>query len=76
MATITIPEIPADWISHTGIIPAGNGYRTRVKKVLHKTDGFHPFVIHTAYEYQGRWAYERGSYFHDLTEASKAFEAV
>lgn len=71
--TITLPAIPADWIAHTGVIPAGNGYRTHVKKVLHTVSGYHPFVIHTAYEYEGKWAYESGRYFSTEAAALAAF---
>jgi hypothetical protein len=70
-ATITIPAIPADWISHTGIIPAGNGYRTHVRKVLHSSQSqYHPWVIHSAYvNDRGEWAYEQGDYCETLEEA-------
>lgn len=76
MSNITIPSIPADWIAHTGIIPAGNGYRTRVQKVLHSVAGYHPYCIHTAYEYEGKWAYENGSYFKDEASALAAFNKL
>jgi hypothetical protein len=72
--TITIPAIPSNWLAHSGIRPAGNGYRTRVEKVLHTVSGYHPFVIHTAYEYDGKWAYESGRYFKDEASALAAFE--
>jgi hypothetical protein len=72
--TLTIPSIPANWIVHTGVLPAGNGYRTRVQKVLHTVGGYHPFCIHTAYEYNGEWAYECGRYFKDEAAALAAFE--
>lgn len=68
-----VPAIPSDWIAHTGIIPAGNGFRTHVRKVLHKCDGYMPFVIHTAFESNGKWAYERGSYFFNQSDAETAF---
>ena len=71
--TITLPSIPTDWIAHSGIVPAGNGYRTHVKRVLHKVDGYHKFVIHTAYEYEGKWSYEHGRYFLTEEEALKAY---
>jgi hypothetical protein len=71
--SVTIPAIPSNWIAHSGVIPAGNGYRTRVQKVLHTVSGYHPFVIHTAYEYDGKWAYESGSYFKDEASALAAF---
>lgn len=74
--TTTIPSIPKTWIAHTGVIPAGNGYRTRVKKVLHTVSGYHPFVIHTAYEYNGEWAYECGSYFSTEEAAVTAFNKL
>lgn len=60
-----IPAIPTDWLAHSGVVPAGNGYRTHVKTVLHKASegSYHPFVVHTAYENDiGEWAYEQGSY--------------
>ena len=69
-----VPNIPSDWIAHSGIIPAGNGFRTRVAKVLHKCDGYMPYVIHRAYEYDGKWAYEAGSYFLDLASAQTAYD--
>jgi hypothetical protein len=72
--TITIPAIPKDWITHSGVIPAGNGYRTRVKAVLHTSTGMHPFVVHTAYEYEGAWAYERGTYCLTEEEGMRAFQ--
>lgn len=71
--TISIPAIPSNWIAHTGVVPAGNGYRTRVQKVLHTVSGYHPFCIHRAYEYEGKWAYEYGHYFMTEAEALKAF---
>lgn len=75
--TITIPSIPSNWLAHTGVIPAANGYRTRVQKVLHTVDyGYHKFVIHTAYEYNGEWAYESGRYFKDEASALAAFNKV
>ena len=76
MSNITIPAIPSTWIAHTGVIPAGNGYRTRVEKVVHTVSGYHPFVIHTAYEYDGAWAYEQGHYFKTEAEALAAFNKV
>lgn len=72
---ITIPAIPSDWIAHSGVQPAGNGLRTHVKAVLHKCSGYHPFVVHTAYEYKGEWAYERGDYCKTEEEGIKAFAA-
>jgi hypothetical protein len=72
--TLSIPTIPANWITHSGVLPAGNGYRTRVQKVLHTVGGYHPFCIHTAYEYNGEWAYECGRYFKDEVAALAAFE--
>lgn len=71
--TISIPAIPANWIAHSGVRPAGNGYRTHVKKVLHPVDGYHPFCIHAAYEYNGAWEYENGRYFKNESDALTAF---
>jgi hypothetical protein len=53
------------------VIPAGGGYRTHVKTVLHRASegSYHPYVIHTAYENNGSWSYERGIYCLDLDEA-------
>jgi hypothetical protein len=68
-----IPSIPNDWITHTGILPAANGYVTRVKKVLRKVGGFYPYAIHTAYESDGKWNYEKGDYFPRLKEAQIEF---
>jgi hypothetical protein len=73
MSNITIPAIPSNWIAHSGVLPAGNGYRTRVEKVLHTVPGYHPFCIHLAYEYEGKWAYESGRYFKTEDEALAAF---
>jgi hypothetical protein len=73
-ATIQVtPPIPADWITHSGAIPAGNGYRARIKAVLHKCDGYHPFVVHAAYEYNGGWSFEHGDYFFTVEEALPRF---
>jgi uncharacterized membrane protein YjdF len=71
--TITIPAIPSDWIRHTGIMPADGFTRTRVDRVLHRAEGYMPFVIHRAYVYEGKWAYECGSYFLTEQEALNAF---
>ena len=71
--TMTIPTIPADWIAYTGVIPAGNGYRTHIKRVVHKVDGYLQFVIHTAYDYNGEWCFEHGRYFKTEEEALAAF---
>lgn len=71
--SISVPAIPSDWIAHSGVQLAGNGLRTHVKAVLHKCSGYHPFVVHTAYEYQGEWAYERGTYCMTEAEGIKAF---
>jgi len=38
--SVTIPAIPSNCIAHSGIIPAGNGYCTRVEKVLHTVSGY------------------------------------
>jgi len=70
---ISIPAIPSDWILHSGVIPAGDGYRTRVKTVLHKCSGYHPFVVHSAYEYNGEWSYEQGTYCKTEEEGIAAF---
>jgi hypothetical protein len=71
------PPIPADWIAHSGVIAAGNGYRTHVKTVLHKASAgsYHPFVLHTAYEYNGAWSYEQGSYCMTKEEGMEGFNA-
>lgn len=75
--SITIPTIPSNWIAHSGVIPADNGYRTHVKKVLHTVDyGYHKFVIHQAYESYGEWSYAHGQYFLTESEALAAFENV
>lgn len=74
MSNITIPSIPSNWIAHSGVIPAENGYKTRVKKVLHTVPGHHSYCIHTAYEYNGEWSYECGHYFKDEAAALAAFE--
>jgi hypothetical protein len=74
MSNITIPSIPSNWIAHSGITPAGNGYRTHVRKVLHTVEyGYHKFVIHTAYDDNGKWAYENGRYFETEDAALTAF---
>lgn len=72
---ISIPAIPEDWILHDGVIPAGNGYRTRVKTVLHAAHAGspHPFVVHSAYEYNGGWSYEHGTYCLTQEEGIAAF---
>jgi hypothetical protein len=72
--TIQVPAIPADWIAHSGVIPAGNGLRTHVAKVLHTCDGYMPYVIHRAFESNGKWAYEGGQYFSDPKEAQTAYD--
>jgi len=74
--TITIPAIPAEWIAHSGIIPAGNGLLTHVKTVLHKSTGYHPYVIHTASERQNAWSYGSGKYFLTLEEATKEYREM
>jgi hypothetical protein len=73
-----IPTIPTDWIAHSGIIPEGNGFRTRVHKVLHSASAgsYHPFVVHRAYVVDGRWAYESGRYCMTLEEGRKVFEST
>ena len=72
-ATTTIPAIPSDWLAHSGVIPAANGYRTRIKAVLHPCAGYHPFVVHTAYECDGRWAFEQGDYCKTEDEGVQKF---
>jgi hypothetical protein len=67
------PPIPADWIAHSEAISAGNGYRARINAVLHKCDGYHPYAVHTAYEYNGSWSFDCGDYFFTLEEALPRF---
>jgi hypothetical protein len=47
-----------------------------VETVLHDAQpgSYHPFVLHRAYEYNGKWSYEHGTYFFTLEEAMKAFK--
>jgi len=42
--------------------------------VLHTCPGYHSFVIHTAFESEGTWAYANGQYFLTESEALSAFE--
>ena len=64
------------WHAHTPVLPAANGTRTMVETVLHDAQpgSYHPFVLHRAYEYNGKWSYEHGTYFFTLEEAMKAFK--
>ena len=77
-ATITIPAIPTCWIAHTGILPAGDGFRTRVRKVLHSTDSeYTPYVIHQAFvNDKNEWAYSHGHYFKNIEEAKEEWAKV
>jgi hypothetical protein len=70
--SITIPAIPSNWIAHSGIRPAGNGYVTRCI-VLHDVGGYHPFCVHEAGVYDGKWEYQRGDYFKDEKAALNRF---
>lgn len=66
---IEIPVIPASWIEYSGILLAGNGFRTRVNRVLHRINGHLEFAVHGAYvDDNNQWAYEGGRYFE--TEAA------
>lgn len=71
--TISFPTIPADWIIHSGVQLAGNGFITHVQAVLHKCSGYYPFVVHTAYEHGGEWSYGHGTYCMTLAEGTAAF---
>lgn len=71
---IEIPVIPVSWIEHSGILLAGNGFRTCVHRVLHRVDGYLEFAVHSAYvDDNNQWAYEGGRYFETEAGARNEF---